>query len=174
MLSLTDQHESGLAQSHESSPLSIDDQFLSKPIHLSHSGLDHRLPHELLAGLFLIGLDSRDASDMDWHDHSRRSMNKYLHRLTAACTFWRFVAVPTSILWAKICCVVSIPTNVDGLSGYLESRLERSINVLLDLWLESSHYPDYLAMCRVVKIIYPHLHRCRAITLVFQNEDEEA
>ena len=155
-MSLTDQHESGLARSHEVSPLPTDNKSLSKPIHLSHSspGLAHRLPHELLSEIFLIGLDALDADRQ-----SRPLINEYLLGLTAVCTFWHFVAVSTSILWAKIRCFVSIPTNVDGLAGYLESQLERSKDSLLDLWLDCDGDPDYSAMCRVVKIIYPHLHR---------------
>ena len=170
MLQLTDQHESGLEQSHRSSPLSIDrdSQALSGPIHLSHSrlGLAQRLPHELLAEIFLIGLDT-----LDLEEESRPFTTEYLIRLTAVCAFWRVVAVSTSTLWAKIRCTYYKPRTVDTVAAFLEVQLERSNNVLLDVWLTSDHWSDKSSESIIAEILYPHLHRCHTITLQVFHED---
>lgn len=152
-----------------SSSPSFDGDHSSNTIHSSHdakesSGFTHRLPPELLAEIFLIGLESLSAQRKDY-----TAVNTYLVRLTAVCAFWRSMAISTPTLWAKIRCIYYTPKKIGRVAAFLRMQLERSQKVLLDLELVTGYSSDTRSTARVVGIIYPHLHRCHTIALELYN-----
>ena len=126
----------------------------------THPSLALRIPHELLAEIFVIGLDA-----MDSERQSHPLINTYLFHLTAVCNFWRFVAISTPTLWAKIRCIYNTPKKVGSVAAHLKLQLERSKDVLLDLELVPGPDSDNALTRKIVGIIYPHLHRCRGIAV---------
>ena len=160
MSPLTEQHTKQSSESPPHSPGSslklVNGSHDPKP----HPSLAHCLPHELLAEIFIIGLDA-----MDSERQSHLLINTYLFRLTAVCNFWRFIAISMPTLWVKIRCIYNTPKKVGRVAAHLKLQLERSKDVLLDLELAPGPDSDNALTCRIVGIIYPHLHRCQGIAL---------
>lgn len=174
MSALSGPHDSDREWAPELSTPSFDCDSVAKPNPGSHDatllGLAQRLPHELLAEIFLIGLNKLNAKYQ-----SCAAVNIYLARLTAVCASWRSIAILTPMLWSKIHCVEYSAHNISNRAAFAKLQLERSANVLLDLELTPGFPPDIVSTAKMIIILYPHLHRCRTITLGFQSEgDPEA
>lgn len=62
-------------------------------------------------------------------------------RIAGVCQTWREIALAHPSLWSRLGLIIRRPTITDALHGNLQLRIERSLNLALDLnlWVEKDH-----------------------------------
>lgn len=119
------------------------------------------LPYELLADIFVMGRDIL----YDMKARNPVALMKYLASIPAVCSNWRGISLSTPALWTIVLCPPSSPKNIDPVLRYLEALMERSQERLLIWEVTVGPYSPAQHTVRIVKTLYPHIQRCRSISM---------
>lgn len=132
----------------------------------SASGLTS-LPYELLADIFVLGRDIIYLSGENPRDSV--ALMKYLAFIPAVCSTWRRISLSTSALWNIILCPSYSTHNIVTVIHYLEALMERSQERLLTWEVTVSPQSRFQQTERVVGTLYPHIQRCRSISIIIDH-----
>lgn len=123
----------------------------------------HKLPNELLGGIFLCGLAPNP--DLQQED-------LYLDTITSVCTIWREVAISNPLLWTDIRfngLTSDFPSTAKSADSYPRPQryLQRSKGALIRLLIYLDENEGTTNFLRAT--ITPHLSRCISLRLEFLN-----
>ena len=130
----------------------------------------HHLPNEILAHIFALGHRALHA----------RAAVVFLASITATCRLWRDLGLYDSSLWTSIAYCspetglipALVPMHIEMSLARIGAYIERSKTASLDFFLVST--PHRLDVGRaVVRLILPHLQRCRTIRLQYTRRLED-
>ncbi|OBZ71454.1 hypothetical protein A0H81_08764 [Grifola frondosa] len=119
-----------------------------------------RLPNELLASMFVIGVLDRDEED-----------SLMLSNLMLVCRYWREVAISTPVLWSRI--VTGMHHSIDR----ARLKLDRSKSVPLDVCVDFSPRSDLgvvttQSIVHAMDLLRPSIWRWRTFHLTVPNRPQ--
>lgn len=116
----------------------------------------HKLPHELITNVFLLGESILGTGLSD---------TRFLKTITSVCYTWRDAALTTPMLWSNIVIPPAVTISVfealyDRAEAYTLRSRDASIDVSLTLYSYSKE-----EIGRIMDLILPHIPRCRTLAL---------